>query len=125
MALIQGGPPEWIWERTPDPLKWDLVPSQGSEGQPVYELKVNCGLEIIRLQFFTEDEISQLRVLIDERLAQGPAGFRTEGEPARSSSAEPVPPGKGPGGRPNTPEAGRPPRREEGVVSDPDFADVH
>jgi hypothetical protein len=99
MALIQGGPPEWIWERTPDPLKWELVPSQAPDESTVYELKVNCGLAIMRLQFFSEDEINQLRALIDNQLAER--------------------------NRPSVPEAERSPQREEGVVSDPDFANVH
>jgi hypothetical protein len=25
MPLIQGGPPEWIWERMPEALKWEVV----------------------------------------------------------------------------------------------------
>ena len=64
MPLIQGGPPEWIWERTPDPLKWEVVPSQAPEGHTVYELKVQCGLEIMRLQFFTAEEVRQLASLL-------------------------------------------------------------
>jgi hypothetical protein len=68
MPLIQGGPPEWIWERTPDVLKWEIVPSRALEGHTVYELRVNCGLGMMRLQFFTEDEIKQLRALIEASL---------------------------------------------------------
>jgi hypothetical protein len=49
MPIIQGGPPEWIWERTPDPLRWEVVPSQGGSGETFYEVKVNCGLGIMRL----------------------------------------------------------------------------
>jgi hypothetical protein len=64
MPLIQGGPPEWIWERTPDPLKWEVVSVQNSEGHTVYELKVICGLGIMRLQFFTEEELGQLRSVL-------------------------------------------------------------
>ena len=60
MPLIQGGPPEWIWERTPDPVKWEVFPKQNLEGQTVYEVRVNCGLEIMRLHFFTRDEIQDL-----------------------------------------------------------------
>jgi hypothetical protein len=66
MPLVQGGPPEWIWERTADPLKWSIVPAK-RETETVYELRVDCGMEIMRLQFFTEDEIRNLRAAIDER----------------------------------------------------------
>ena len=68
MPMIQGGPPEWIWERTPDPLRWEVVPSQGGRGETLYEVKVNCGLGIMRLQFFAEDEIKQLQTSIAEAL---------------------------------------------------------
>src|SRR5690349_4842230 len=60
MPLIQGGPPEWIWERTADPVSWQVVPVQAPEGHTVYELRVSCGLEIMRLHFFTADEARQL-----------------------------------------------------------------
>lgn len=68
MPLIQGGPPEWIWERTPDPLKWELVPSTSLEGHPVYELRLNCGLGIMRLQFFTPEELQNLKQAIAQTL---------------------------------------------------------
>lgn len=64
MPLIQGGPPEWIWERTPDPLKWEIVESQDLDGNVVYELRLNCGLQIMKLQFFTAEEIRGLECLI-------------------------------------------------------------
>jgi hypothetical protein len=66
MPLIQGGPPEWIWEKTSDPLKWEIVSSSSPEGQTVYELRVQCGLEIMRLQFFTAEEIKKLASLLEE-----------------------------------------------------------
>jgi hypothetical protein len=65
MPLIQGGPPEWIWERTPDALQWEVVPSRAPQGHTVYELRANCGLEILRLQFFTADEIEALRAVLE------------------------------------------------------------
>jgi hypothetical protein len=68
MPLIQGGPPEWIWERTPDPLKWDLAASTSLEGHQVYELRLNCGLGIMRLQFFTAEELRNLQQTIAETL---------------------------------------------------------
>ncbi len=69
MPLIQGGHPESIWERTPDPLKWEIADSQDLGGQTVYELRVKCGLEIMRLQFFTEEEFRELGSMIGEKLA--------------------------------------------------------
>ncbi len=68
MPLIQGGPPEAIWERTPDPLKWQIIDSQDPQGETVYELRVNCGLGIMRLQFFTAEEIEELQSLIGEKV---------------------------------------------------------
>jgi hypothetical protein len=73
MPLIQGGPPEWIWERTPDPLRWEVVPSRATQAVPVYELRVNCGLGIMRLQFFTDDELQQLHSVIGSHLSQSTA----------------------------------------------------
>jgi hypothetical protein len=35
-------------------------------GQAVYELRVQCGLEIVRLQFFTAEEVRQLAALLAE-----------------------------------------------------------
>ena len=60
MPLIQGGPPEWIWERRPEKLKWEIVRSESPDGQTVYELRVNCGLEIMRLHFFSSAEMQEL-----------------------------------------------------------------
>ena len=64
MPLIQGGPPEWIWERTAEKLKWEIVTSSNPGGRMVYELRVQCGLEIMRLQFFTAEEVRQLASLL-------------------------------------------------------------
>src|SRR5262245_28005031 len=61
MTLIQGGPPEWVWERPPSLLQWEVAPSQAGNCQLVYELRLNCHLEIMRLQFFTENEIWDLQ----------------------------------------------------------------
>ena len=49
MPLIQGGPPEWIGERTPEALMWEVVTPDRPDGQTLYELRVQCGLEIMRL----------------------------------------------------------------------------
>ena len=60
LPLIQGGPPEWIWERTPDKIRWDLVPASVLDQDTRFELRVQCGLEIMRWQFFSREEISDL-----------------------------------------------------------------
>ncbi len=79
MPLVQGGPPEWIWERSADFLKSEVVPMRNSEGQPVYELRLSCGMEIIRLQFFTRREIRKLALasyFMGKRRSRRPAGER-------------------------------------------------
>ncbi len=68
MPLVQGGPPQWVWERNADTLKWEINPRQDSGGHTVYELRINCGLEIVRLQLLTEDEIKELHSLIGEEI---------------------------------------------------------
>jgi hypothetical protein len=62
MPLIQGGPPE----RTSEKLKWEVVMSDGPGGRTAYELRVQCGLEIMRLQFFTAEEVRHLASLLAE-----------------------------------------------------------
>ncbi len=69
MPLIQGGPPEWIWERIPEKLKWEIITFDQPNGETVYELRVQCGLEIMRLQFFTAEEFQELTSLL---AAHGP-----------------------------------------------------
>ena len=116
MPLIQGGPPQWIWERTPDSLKWEVVRSQAREGHAVYELRLKCGLEIIRCQFFTREELRELQNALQREVSEqtdrqgtgnghGPSTNPTEPASARSEAPAVVHPGK----------------RPEGVVSDPDF----
>jgi hypothetical protein len=39
MPFIQGRPPEWIWERIPETLKWDIIASDPPDGQTLYELR--------------------------------------------------------------------------------------
>jgi len=110
MPLIQGGPPEWIWERTPNLLRWDVLPSSAPDGHPLYELRVQCGLEIMRLQFLTLEEIKELRAVLDG-WANGntPEPVRPTEERQSETASE-------------RSEGERPPRRDKGVVSDPDFA---
>jgi hypothetical protein len=74
MPLVSGGPPQWAWERSPDPLKWEVVPFQDPKGDTTYELRVNCGLEIVRLQFFTADEIKALESQIVESVGAAVSG---------------------------------------------------
>ena len=64
--LTQGGPPGWTWRRTPEALKWEVVASERPDGQTAYELRVQCGLEVVRLQFFTAEEARQLATLLAE-----------------------------------------------------------
>ena len=66
MPLVQGGPPEWIWERTPDTIRWEFVASKAPDRETRFELRVQCGLEIMRLQFFTAEEVRQLASLLAE-----------------------------------------------------------
>jgi hypothetical protein len=70
MPLIQGGPPEWIWERTPDKIRWELVPSKLAERETRFELRVQSGLEIMRWQFFTREEIADLYAVLSARLEE-------------------------------------------------------
>ena len=71
MPLIQGGPPEWIWERRPEKLKWEIVRSESADGRTVYELRVNCGLEIMRLHFFSSAEMQELEAVLAAGAALG------------------------------------------------------
>jgi len=72
MPLVQGGPPEWIWERTPDTIRWELVASKAPDRETRFELRVQCGLEIMRWQFFTREEIVDLRAALDGCLEEAP-----------------------------------------------------
>jgi hypothetical protein len=68
MPLIQGGPPQWIWERSADFLKSEVLPVQTRSGKAVYELRLNCGMEILCLHFFTPEELTELATQITELL---------------------------------------------------------
>ena len=111
MGLIQGGPPEWIWERTANLLKWELQRSPASNGAPGYELRVSCGLEIMRLQFFTSVEMAELHRLIGDELKntgrteRGPGPQPETVQPGREPGTRPA---QEPGNRPAAPEAERP-----------------
>jgi hypothetical protein len=47
----------------------------------VYELRLNCGLGIIRLQFFTPDEIRQLQTVIAGTVATAPPAAKSGSSP--------------------------------------------
>ena len=64
MPLVQGGPPEWVWERPAEQLQWEILPTRPAEGHADFELRVHCGLEMVRLQFFTKDEIAELQTIL-------------------------------------------------------------
>lgn len=66
MPLIQGGPPEWVWERTADFIKSEMVPLTDPKGHAVYELRLSCGMEILRVQFLTLDEVRELTGQLQE-----------------------------------------------------------
>jgi hypothetical protein len=61
MAIVQHGPPEWVWERTPDPLRWEVKELAAPDGpHPVYELRLLCGLRILRVHVFNSQEMWSL-----------------------------------------------------------------
>ena len=73
MPLVQGGPPEWIWERTPDKIRWELVSANVPDRKTRYELRVQSGLEIMRWQFFTREEIADLCAVLGAHLEESEA----------------------------------------------------
>ena len=128
MPLIEGGPPEWIWERTSDPLQWEVVPSRSPEGHTVFELRVKGGLEIMRLQFFHRGRDQGDAGHARNGIAERDEGRAYAGEPERTA---------GPGTR-NKPGNGNRGTRQrflksgaatgaekEGSVSDPDRPTPH
>jgi hypothetical protein len=66
MPIVQGGPPEWTWERPNEKLKWEINRAQSPEGSDLCEVRIHCGLEIMRLQFFTLEEIEVLKCELKE-----------------------------------------------------------
>jgi hypothetical protein len=65
MPLIQGGPPEWIWKRPTEQLKWEVSFNPSVEGRANFELRVSCGLEFIRLQFVTSEQLQDLQSVLE------------------------------------------------------------
>jgi len=66
MPLVVGGPPEWVWERKPHPLRCEISESRSLEGHTVFEVTVRCGLEIMRLHFLTREELQAFHRLLSE-----------------------------------------------------------
>ena len=61
MSIVQSGPPEWVWERPADPLKWEVRELPPREDEvPVYELRLACGLQILRVHVFNQEELWSL-----------------------------------------------------------------
>lgn len=78
MPFVQGGPPVWSWERTPDPLKWDLQARPNSAGQTAFVLRIQCGLEIVELQVLTAEELGALAALASQKLDEWAGSARTD-----------------------------------------------
>jgi len=51
-------------------LKWEVRPLTDPAGKIGYLLQVQCGLEIMRLQFFSREEIKELASLIEAELPE-------------------------------------------------------
>ena len=75
MPLVQGGPPEWIWERTPDKIRWELVCLDVRDHETRYELRVQSGLEIMRWQFFNREEVADLYTVLGGGLEEPEASL--------------------------------------------------
>ncbi len=118
MPLIQGGPPQWIWERTPDSLKWEVLQTQSPEGHAVYELRLNCGLEIVRCQFFSRDELRELHDTLHREVMNHEGGSAENIHPAAAPSTHRE---TSSAAGPETSPRAHPGNRPEGIVSDPDF----
>ena len=59
MPLVQGGPPEWIFERPTSPLKWTVTP-RPDVGEKTFEMRLDCGMQVLKTQFVNEEELRQL-----------------------------------------------------------------
>ena len=77
MPIVEGGPPQWIWERPAEQLKWEVVPATRPQGTE-YELRVSCGLEILRLQFLTSGEVRELQAALAELPSADEGGSRVD-----------------------------------------------
>jgi hypothetical protein len=61
MGLVQGGPPEWVWERPADMLRWTVTPSPAPDGKHTnYQVRLDCGMQVLKMHFFNEEEMRQL-----------------------------------------------------------------
>jgi hypothetical protein len=94
MPLLQGGPPMWLWEKPADTLKWELIREPAGDGASGYALKIQCGLEILRLQSFSRDELADFcaeltRLLAQDEPAQGERALDEAGKESFPASDPP------------------------------------
>jgi hypothetical protein len=77
MAIVQSGPPEWVWERSPDPLKWEVKELPAPDGpHSVYELRLLCGLKILKMHVFNHQEMWNLVDTLAHALQRGNHGAK-------------------------------------------------
>lgn len=67
MPLLQGGPPQWVWERCEGALKWEIT-RRSSQAPARYVVNLHCGLEILRLQFFSTAELRGLVNFLEQAM---------------------------------------------------------
>lgn len=80
MTFVQSGPPEWIWERSPDPLKWEVKELPAHDGpHSVYELKLQCGPKTVRMHVFNSQEMWSLVDTVSHALQRGNNRPRKDG----------------------------------------------
>jgi hypothetical protein len=79
MPLIQGGPPEWVWKRNANLLESQVTAVLDAAGQPVHELHIRSGLEALRIQFLTDEELREFAAQI-----AAAAGLRSNPVPSHA-----------------------------------------
>jgi hypothetical protein len=52
------------WGRPREQLRWEVLPTRPTEERADFELRVHCGLEMMRLQFFAKEEIAGLQSVL-------------------------------------------------------------
>ena len=61
-----------VWERTPDPLKWEVEELPATDGRhSVYELRLLCGGKALHLRVFNNKEMWSLVDTISGVLQRG------------------------------------------------------
>jgi hypothetical protein len=70
MPLMMIGPPEWHWQRTAQPVRWQVRAVHTEDAGLVYEVSViaSAGTEVLRLGYFTPGELSGLAQQLREAL---------------------------------------------------------